>query len=588
MTDQNAQIKFGEHRIKKVVFPGGYTKSLALLDIVEQLDQYGVWQDVREIWGCGVSSIIALLTAFGMSAQESKDEIAKINFADFITHDIPFWTVSLGITEINKVIDDLHFKTTISERLDILYKTLFLEGHKIFKHDAFSEYVKCTIASRTGNPNLTFYELHQATLDTESPLYDPRLKDIMLMGTIVDPKPPKLKFFNWRNSPNMPIWKAIRICMSFPGAFSAFKQKNVNTNTTETFIDGSFKEHFPIEHALAFATENDPILHVRPESKYDTIGIYIKEEDTKIINLFRQILSLPIQDSEMLNRHADKTITTDTLKVYNNNSYQKHNKKLDLEYLVKQWNLLQIYKNSTNQIFDIDIETIKKQYNDFDINFSGTEDEYRKKLIELFEYNEERKKTFISLADNRIYKNKEEIRIYYAMKNIKTVEKMIRRYEESTKNYKLLLEYAQEISAISALFQQMLCKYNTKTMQLAFDEFIDKIQAVYMLRNLKENFEKGIKEIQQDYLNNINNLPLEQKFKDNFRELFNIYIKNLQSEPKPASLPMPETKGLKQYIFELINKHREIDYEIGNFKQALSSLEKTCCENGLQILQLAG
>ncbi|HBY56019.1 MAG TPA: hypothetical protein DEG23_04305, partial [Coxiellaceae bacterium] len=208
-----------QQRIRKMVFRGGGTKGLEHLGSIEELERNGAWLDVREVWGSSAGGIISMMAGLGMSSAEIKKQMTEINFTDFMDKDTPFWSEALGFKKIDFFnITDL---TSIpADAIESIARILNSEDHGLYKGDTFADFAKLLIASHTGNPNITFKELHDAA-NPNSPIYDPRFKDIMLTGSKIAPLPPELKLFNWKDTPNMPIWLAVRITMSFPAAFKA-------------------------------------------------------------------------------------------------------------------------------------------------------------------------------------------------------------------------------------------------------------------------------------------------------------------------------------------------------------------------------
>ena len=174
-----------EQRIRKMVFRGGGTKGLEHLGAIEELERNDAWSDVREVWGSSAGGIVSMLAGIGMNHKEIAQQMSEIDFKDFMDKDTPFWSEVLGINEA-----DLFGISQLPDKLESIARVTTSKGYGIFKGDAFSDYAKILIASRTGNPNITFRELHEAATNPSSPIYDPRFKDIMLTGSKIAPPPP--------------------------------------------------------------------------------------------------------------------------------------------------------------------------------------------------------------------------------------------------------------------------------------------------------------------------------------------------------------------------------------------------------------
>ena len=288
MSDAN---KPTQQRVEKVVFRGGGTKGIQLLGAIQALEAAGAWEDVREVWGSSAGGVAAMLAGLGMSADEITNIMNEIDFKAFMDKSTPFWSEALGI----KNIDPLGF-TDVSDKFVAILRALHSKQHGVFNGEVFADFAKMLITQKTGNPNITFAQLHDAATNPNSPIYDPRFKDICLTGSKINP-PATLKLFNWRTTPDMPIWHAVRITMSFPGAFKAIQYDPSNNkilqpgNTcanAETLIDGGLKNNLPLAPAVKFTDDasQDPAFfaarskHIRNDSKSGVIGVAMESLET--------------------------------------------------------------------------------------------------------------------------------------------------------------------------------------------------------------------------------------------------------------------------------------------------------------------
>src|SRR5690606_24036770 len=85
---------------------------------------------------------------------------------------------------------------------------------------------------------------------------------------------------NYQTTPDMPIWQAVRITMSFPGAFKAVDYNG------EVFVDGGLKDNLPIQPVLDFETEPDAI-HLRNHDKKEGV-IGVSMETTEVIDFVQK------------------------------------------------------------------------------------------------------------------------------------------------------------------------------------------------------------------------------------------------------------------------------------------------------------
>lgn len=106
----------------------------------------------------------------------------------------------------------------------------FLKSYGWYEGDEFSNWLKKQLQALTGRPNLRFKDLQS---DTK------RFKELYVVGTNLSTQMEQL--FCAEYTPDMPVWKAVRISMSIPLFFAAVKENS------DILVDGGVTWNYPID-----------------------------------------------------------------------------------------------------------------------------------------------------------------------------------------------------------------------------------------------------------------------------------------------------------------------------------------------------
>ncbi len=104
----------------------------------------------------------------------------------------------------------------------------FIDNLGIDNGSKLEHYIKKMIRDKIGRKDITFIQL-----------YDIYNKNITIPAVCLENK--CTTYFNKDNTPNMKIWKAIRMSMSVPFLFKPYCYRDLH------YIDGGLKENFPID-----------------------------------------------------------------------------------------------------------------------------------------------------------------------------------------------------------------------------------------------------------------------------------------------------------------------------------------------------
>ncbi len=275
--------------IENLVLEGGGVKGMAYVGALRKLEEAGILSTVKRVGGSSAGGITALFLALGYTAIEIEQEMLEMDFTSFEDKQDPFWSECLGSKG-----------GTIAEKLYRLYKS---GDFGLYEGEVFEHFVKTVIAKKIGNPNATFADLKKAKA------IDPRIKDLMLTGSNLSKQ--DIEYFTAETNGDMPLWKAVRITMSFPGAFKVVEYKG------NLYVDGGLANNCPIEFyrdekfypPFARPTEkgtNPGTLGLKIDSKDEITGV--DNSITALADYVKGFKGIMQSDAELLRRYKDQII----------------------------------------------------------------------------------------------------------------------------------------------------------------------------------------------------------------------------------------------------------------------------------------
>lgn len=201
---------------RNLVFEGGGVRGIAYAGALNVLEARGMLRSIERVGGTSVGSITALLLAVGYTAPEMTAILADLNVGQF---NDGHWFFIGGFRRMTR-------------------------QYGWYRGERFERWVATLIARKTGNPNLTFAQLHQR----KGGAY----KDLYVTGT--DLTEQKTVVFSHEHTPDLPLKTAVRISMSVPLYFGAVfmdDQKQVvrkprKGQTYHILVDGGLTANYPI------------------------------------------------------------------------------------------------------------------------------------------------------------------------------------------------------------------------------------------------------------------------------------------------------------------------------------------------------
>ncbi len=253
---------------KNLVLEGGGIRGFAYAGAFSVLEEKGILQQIERVGGTSAGSIAGMLVSIGYSAAE----------IDSIMMELP-------VQKFNDGYGGLVGK----------YKR-FKKDYGIYKGEAFEKWLQKLVAHKTGNPLLTFEQLHQ--LHLKNGLY----KDLYCTGTNLSKQ--QLEIFSYQNTPSMPLALAVRISSSIPLYFEPVALDNqlqkIKRSDTVSFVnyyvDGGMLCNYPISMFDTCETNVvNPLLCDKVKFNPQTIGIKL-ERPQQIDSLNKNSIKIPAYD----------------------------------------------------------------------------------------------------------------------------------------------------------------------------------------------------------------------------------------------------------------------------------------------------
>jgi NTE family protein len=211
-------------QFKNLVFKGGGVRGLAYIGAAAALEDKGLIAGVRRTCGTSSGAVVAAHLALGGQAWQ----LAEIMTSRFLGGllDGSVWPVR----NLQRLIRDFGW----------------------FHGKHLSVWMKRHVEYLSGVSNLTFAGLER--LQAESPR---RFKQLTVIATNVTLQCPQV--YSSQETPDMPVWEALRASMSIPLLFAALRDES-----GDIFVDGALTWNYPITYYDDFkwlSLPTDPSLY---------------------------------------------------------------------------------------------------------------------------------------------------------------------------------------------------------------------------------------------------------------------------------------------------------------------------------------
>jgi NTE family protein len=264
-----------KYEYKNLVLEGGGVRGLAYAGVFSVLEAKGILQQIENVGGTSAGSIAGMMISIGYS-----------------------------VNEIDSVMMELPVQRFNDGKGGIVGKyRRFRNDFGIYKGKVFEKWMQDIVAYKTGNPFLTFEQLHQLHLK------DSFYKDFYCTGTNLSKQ--RLEIFSYIHTPSMPIALATRISSGVPLYFEPValdnqlnKIKKADTlSFVNYYVDGGMLSNYPISiFDTCEDNSSNPLFCNKLKFNTQTIGIKL-ERPQQIDSLYNNSNIIPAYDINKLSEY---------------------------------------------------------------------------------------------------------------------------------------------------------------------------------------------------------------------------------------------------------------------------------------------
>jgi NTE family protein len=263
-----------QYNYKNLVLEGGGTRGLAYAGVFCVLEEKGILQQIENVAGSSAGSVAGMLISIGYTA-----------------------------VEIDSLMMELSLEKFNDGKWGLLGKySRFKSDYGIYKGDAVEKWLQQLVQYKTGNPLLTFEQLHQLRLQKKP------YKNFYCTGTNLSKQ--QLEIFSHTTTPTMPLALAVRISGGVPLYFEPValdnqlqKIKKSDTNSfINYYVDGGMLCNYPINiFDTCDGNSSNALFCDKVKFNAQTIGIKL-ERPQQIDSLNNNSLKIPMYN---INKFSD-------------------------------------------------------------------------------------------------------------------------------------------------------------------------------------------------------------------------------------------------------------------------------------------
>jgi NTE family protein len=251
--------KIAAQPCKNLVLEGAGIRGIAYAGAIKYLEEKDLIDGIENVGGTSAGAIAALAVSLGYNSEEIAAMIHQTKIQKF--NDGKFFFIG-GITRMNR-------------------------NYGWYRGKAFSKWLERLIYNKTGNPDITFQEMH-----------DEGFKDLYVTATSLNHQ--KLLIFSYETYPQMKVKDAVRVSMSIPLYFEALiidslghiLPRNNVTPYYDLVVDGGLTGNFPIAIFDSLVMENGVVQRF-PD--FGTVGLRIDSpEQIEYDSLQKGLAPVPI------------------------------------------------------------------------------------------------------------------------------------------------------------------------------------------------------------------------------------------------------------------------------------------------------
>ncbi len=246
----------GELIYENLVLEGGGVLGAAYAGAIKELEKQGVLANIKRVGGSSAGAIGSLLLAVGNTADDLQKTLLETTFSDFLdpTEETAAWKEAF--------IEGAKGSTV--GKIQAYQKAQKMREKGLFKGEAFVAWEQNQIRQALKKVpgfvenfgqwrgieakeeverelgTITFGELHRFI--AEHP--ECGLRDLYVTASNIDLD--KLEIFSHESTPDVPLYIAVRMSMSFPTAFNVVTYDVHNTGWKQRYVDGGLFNNYPM------------------------------------------------------------------------------------------------------------------------------------------------------------------------------------------------------------------------------------------------------------------------------------------------------------------------------------------------------
>ena len=276
-TDTKSNSNTNTNKIKHLVLSGGGLLGISYIGLLRYLEESHIINNIKSISGSSAGSFFGCLIALGYTSKELETIVKTIKLKEYVN--------------IN------------AESIINFMRTKGLESGKYLIN-----LIKKCIKDKTGDENITFIQLKE------------KYKIELQIG-VTNLSKYKFELLNSTNSPDIPIYKAIRASTALPFIFEPYVIGD------DVYCDGGLLDNFPID-SIIIDEEDEEKDKKEYKNNINVLGIYLINQINPISKDNYQ--SIPLLDYFSVISHSlaccfiSKKMEIDNTSTTDSNSNKRH------------------------------------------------------------------------------------------------------------------------------------------------------------------------------------------------------------------------------------------------------------------------
>lgn len=252
--------------MKNVVFSGGGIKGLAYIGVLKYLEENGI--KVKAASGTSAGAIFALFLVLGIKYKQVKNIFYSIN---------------------------------LQELQDLSIDNLF-SNYGLDNGEGPLNFFKAVVKTITGKETTTFNELYEKTK-----------KELIIVGSCIEPDCPGPEYFTHKTFPNMKLVDALRISISIPIYYTYCNYENKKYVDGSLFADCPFNYFNDCENTIGFRLVQEPEKDCSSLDKFILQLLHVSIftlQNKEHSNIIKIKVNMNFLDLDLTKEEKDKIIET--------------------------------------------------------------------------------------------------------------------------------------------------------------------------------------------------------------------------------------------------------------------------------------